>query len=80
RGSRGLGMCIRDRAKGKNVVFISLESTQQFVMNQKVNGQYITPFLNQLAKKSFYFDEFYQQTEQGKTSDSEFIVCLLYTS
>ena len=31
-------------AKGKNVVFISLESTQQFVMNQKVNGQYITPF------------------------------------
>ncbi|AOZ89354.1 hypothetical protein BK049_12045 [Bacillus xiamenensis] len=61
-------------AKGKNVVFISLESTQQFVMDQKVNGQYITPFLNQLAKKSFYFDEFYQQTEQGKTSDSEFIV------
>ncbi|MFS0656117.1 LTA synthase family protein [Bacillus sp. 179-C3.3 HS] len=61
-------------AKGKNVVFISLESTQQFVMDQKVNGQEITPFLNQLAKKSFYFDEFYQQTEQGKTSDSEFIV------
>lgn len=61
-------------AKGRNVIFVTLESTQSFVLNEKVNGKEITPFMNDLMKKSYSFDHFYQQTEQGKTSDSEFIV------
>ncbi|MGG1248785.1 LTA synthase family protein [Bacillus spizizenii] len=61
-------------AKGRNVIFVTLESTQSFVLNEKVNGKEITPFMNDFIKKSYYFDHFYQQTEQGKTSDSEFIV------
>ena len=61
-------------AKDKNVVLISLESTQSFVINRTVNGQEITPFLNQLVNDSYYFENFYHQTEQGKTSDSEFLV------
>ncbi|MFD2446054.1 LTA synthase family protein [Bacillus sp. CGMCC 1.16607] len=61
-------------AKGKNVILISLESTQNFVINQQVNGQEITPFLNDFIKDSYYFENFYHQTGQGKTSDSEFIV------
>ncbi|MGN9866558.1 LTA synthase family protein [Bacillus swezeyi] len=61
-------------AKGRNVIFVTLESTQNFVIHEKVNGEDITPFMNDLIKKSYYFDHFYQQTEQGKTSDSEFIV------
>ncbi|WP_442594908.1 LTA synthase family protein [Neobacillus sp. D3-1R] len=61
-------------AKGKNVILISLESTQNFVINQTVNGQEITPFLNDFIKDSYYFENFYHQTGQGKTSDSEFIV------
>lgn len=61
-------------AKGKNVILISLESTQSFVINRTVNGQVITPFLNEFLKDSYYFDNFYHQTGQGKTSDSEFIV------
>ncbi len=61
-------------AKGKNLIFISMESTQNFVINQKVNGQEITPFLNKFIKESYYFDNFYHQTGQGKTSDSEFLV------
>ena len=40
----------------------------------KVNGQEITPFLNDFIKDSFYFENFYHQTEQGKTSDSEFLL------
>jgi len=32
-------------AKGKNVIMISMESTQEFVINKTVNGQEITPFL-----------------------------------
>jgi lipoteichoic acid synthase len=61
-------------AKGKNVILISLESTQDFVINQTVNGQEITPFLNDFIKESYYFNNFYHQTGQGKTSDSEFLV------
>lgn len=61
-------------AKGKNVILISLESTQNFVINNTVNGQVITPFLNDFIKESYYFENFYHQTGQGKTSDSEFII------
>lgn len=61
-------------AEGKNVIFISLESVQSFVINNEVNGEEITPFLNNLIKESYYFENFYHQTEQGKTSDSEFLV------
>ncbi|WP_088102419.1 LTA synthase family protein [Halalkalibacter urbisdiaboli] len=61
-------------AEGKNIIVISLESLQSFVINSEVNGQEITPFLNQLINESYYFDNFYHQTEQGKTSDSEFLV------
>ncbi|MCQ6273704.1 LTA synthase family protein [Bacillus sp. V3B] len=61
-------------AKEKNVILISLESTQSFVINRTVNGEVITPFLNEFIKESYYFDHFYHQTGQGKTSDSEFIV------
>ena len=61
-------------AKDKNVILISLESMQNFVLNNTMNGEEITPFLNQFIKESYYFDNFYHQTGQGKTSDSEFIV------
>lgn len=61
-------------AKDRNVIVISLESTQNFVINRTVNGKEITPFLNDLIDESYYFNNFYHQTGQGKTSDSEFIV------
>ncbi|GAE35663.1 LTA synthase family protein [Halalkalibacter akibai] len=61
-------------AEGKNIIVLSLESLQSFVINETLFGEEITPFLNELIKDSYYFDQFYHQTEQGKTSDSEFIV------
>ncbi len=61
-------------AKDKNVILISMESTQDFVINETVNGQEITPFLNDFIKESYYFENFYHQTAQGKTSDSEFLL------
>lgn len=64
----------RGKAKGKNIVIISLESLQNFVINNTVDGEEITPFLNSLIKESYYFPNFYHQTGQGKTSDSEFLL------
>ncbi|MBD7906820.1 LTA synthase family protein [Sporosarcina gallistercoris] len=63
-------------AKGRNIITISLESLQSFVINQEMDGHVITPFLNELTKDkdTFYFDNFYHQTGLGKTSDAEFIV------
>jgi lipoteichoic acid synthase len=61
-------------AKGRNVFLISMESLQSFVLNKEIAGQAITPFLNSLLKESYYFDQFYHQTGQGKTSDAEFMV------
>jgi lipoteichoic acid synthase len=61
-------------AKGRNVIIVSMESLQSFVINNTVNGQEITPFLNDFIKQSYYFDNFYHQTGQGKTSDAEFLI------
>ncbi|MDQ6599215.1 LTA synthase family protein [Bacillus salipaludis] len=65
------------KAKGMNVIYVSLESFQNFMIDYKMpNGQEVTPFLNSLAHdgKTFYFDNFYHQTGQGKTSDAEFLM------
>lgn len=64
------------KAKGKNVIFVSLESFQNFMIDYKLNGREVTPFLNSLAhdKNTFYFDNFFHQTGQGKTSDAEFMM------
>jgi len=63
-------------AKGKNVIYIHLESMQNFLINYKLNGEEVTPFLNSLAgdSSSLYFDNFFHQTAQGKTSDAEFML------
>lgn len=61
-------------AKGKNVILISLESFQNWLINYEVEGQPVTPFLNQLIGESYYFNNFYHQTGQGKTSDAEFLI------
>lgn len=61
-------------AEGKNIILITLESTQNFVINHKVNGEEVTPFLNELIKDSFYFNQIYDQTAQGKTSDAELMI------
>ncbi|AVP35640.1 LTA synthase family protein [Staphylococcus felis] len=63
------------KAKGKNVIKIHLESFQTFLINKKINGEEVTPFLNQLSsgQNDFrYYPNFYHQTGQGKTSDAEF--------
>ncbi|WP_347862754.1 LTA synthase family protein [Salimicrobium sp. PL1-032A] len=63
-------------AEDKNVVFVSVESMQNFVLDETVNGEEITPFLNDFKKDedTIWFENFYHQTAQGKTSDSEFLV------
>ncbi len=60
-------------AKNKNIIVIHLESFQQFLIDYKLNGQEVTPFLNSLyhGKETFSFANFFNQVGQGKTSDAE---------
>lgn len=58
---------------GKNLIVIQVEALQQFVINQKINGQEITPNLNRWINKSLYYDNYFYQVAAGNTSDAEFL-------
>lgn len=60
--------------KGKNLIAIQVESLENFVINQKVNGQEITPTLNKLLSQSLYFDNIYEQNNSGTSSDADLLV------
>ncbi len=64
------------KAEGMNVILIHLESIQEFLIDYELHGEEVTPFLNSLTKDKnmMYFDNFFHQTAQGKTSDAEFIL------
>lgn len=59
--------------KGKNVIVIQFESLEKFVINQKINGQEITPVINKMLKNSLYFSNFYTQINDGSSSDADLL-------
>lgn len=56
----------------KNVIFIHMESIQNFLIDLKVNGVEITPNINKLSREGMYFSKFYPQISIGTSSDTEF--------
>lgn len=60
-------------AKNRNIIVIHLESFQQFLINYKLNGKEVTPFLNSLynGRETYSFSNFFNEVGQGKTSDAE---------
>lgn len=61
-----------DIFKGKNVVFIHMESMQNFLLDLEFNGEKVTPNINRLASEGIYFSRFYPQISTGTSSDTEF--------
>lgn len=59
--------------KGKNLIFIQVESLETFYLRHDLNGQEITPNLNSLLHNSLYFSDFYEQVSNGTTADAEFM-------
>jgi phosphoglycerol transferase MdoB-like AlkP superfamily enzyme len=57
--------------KGKNLIFIQVESLENFLINQKIEDQEITPNINKLLKNSIYFPEIYEQVSGGNSSDTD---------
>ncbi len=60
--------------KGKNLIFIQVESLENFVINQSYNGQVLTPNLNAMLKNSLYFPNFYEQVNTGNSADADLMV------
>ena len=58
--------------EGMNVVFIHMESIQNFLVNMQVNGVEVTPTINKLSKEGMYFSNFFPQISIGTSSDTEF--------
>lgn len=59
--------------EGQNLIMIQVESLETSVINQKINGQEITPNLNKLLANSFYFSNFYEQVYNGSSSDADLL-------
>ena len=60
--------------KGKNIIFLQLESFENMVINKTANGKELTPFLNKLASKGLYFNNIYEQNNGGGSIDCDFMV------
>ncbi len=59
--------------RGRNLIFIQVESLENAVIGKKIGNQEITPRLNQLTKNGMYFDNYYSMIGPGNTADAEFI-------
>ncbi len=58
--------------KGMNIIFIHMESIQDWLIDTKINGVEMTPTLNKLTKEGMYFSNFFPQVSVGTSSDTEF--------
>jgi phosphoglycerol transferase MdoB-like AlkP superfamily enzyme len=67
--------------KGFNLIAIQVESLQNFVIGWRWNGNEVTPNLNMLAERGVYFNNIYDQTWAGNSSDATFLVnCSIFPS
>lgn len=65
---------VKDLEEKPNVIVIQLESFQSSLIGKEIEGQMLTPNLNEFKDETMYFPNFYHQAHQGRTSDAEFIV------
>ncbi len=61
---------IKGILQGKNVIIVQLESIQEFVLHKEINGEQITPNLNQFLQENIEFTNMHMQS-YSTTADSE---------
>lgn len=59
--------------RGKNVIIVQVEALNTMVMQNKIDGDEITPNLDKVIDESWYFPNTYSETGIGNTADAEFI-------
>lgn len=62
-------------SEGKNLIVIQVESLESFVINQSINGQEVTPVLNNIVNNNgVYFPNIYEQVNEGTSADSDLMI------
>ncbi len=60
--------------EGYNIIYVHMESMQDFLMDLEFNGEEVVPNLKKLAKEGMFFSNFYPQIALGTSSDAEYIM------
>ena len=60
--------------EGKNLLVIQVESLESFVVGKEINGQKITPVMDELISNGFYFPNIYEQVNEGTSSDADLMI------
>ncbi len=60
--------------EGYNIIYVHMESMQDFLMDLEFNGEEVVPNLKELAKEGMFFSNFYPQIALGTSSDAEYIM------
>lgn len=60
-------------AKGMNLIVIQVESLQAPIVGLRINGREVMPNLNRLQRESLSFSQVFDQTDEGRTSDAEWL-------
>ncbi len=61
-------------AEGRNLLMISMESFQYFLLDLEIEGREVTPVMNRLRREALSFDFILDNINRGGTSDAEFMV------
>ena len=61
-------------ARGSNLLLLQVEAMQKWVIGAHDHGQELTPFLNRLRERAWFFDRLYDETGDSSTSDCEYMV------
>ena len=61
-------------AAGKNLIVIQVESLQEPMVDLQINGRDVMPNLHKLAAGNLYFSNVIDQTDEGRTSDAEWMM------
>ncbi|MET0792691.1 MAG: hypothetical protein ABW061_14315, partial [Polyangiaceae bacterium] len=61
-------------ARGTNLLILQVEAMQKWVIGAHDRGQELTPFLNRLHDRAWFFDRLYDETGDSSTADAEYMV------
>lgn len=60
--------------EGKNLLVIQVESLESFILGKEINGQSITPVINELVNTGLYFPNIHEQVNEGTSSDADLMI------
>ena len=64
----------RGRAAGSSLLMIQVEGMNEWLLDAEVGGEPVMPFARALAERGLRFTAIYDDTHEGRSSDSDYLV------